>query len=151
MPVDFHKGSGSYVHSCPRPRSEHMSMGQASHPPTRGTTPCVWSVLSCPLWPCNHRTCHRLRDGAVSIGSHMQQGMEISLVPPHLGAPFPLFDTVQVRKPRSKKNGVNFPSDMAVLRTRCSTCLTPRWAQDIRLRIRICLLLLFGNLGTRLQ
>ena len=48
--------------------------------------------------------CHRQRDGTVSIGSHMQH-MEISEALPHLGAPFPLFHAVHVRKPRSKKLG----------------------------------------------
>ena len=33
----------------------------------------------------------------------MQQDMGISQAPPHLGAPFPLFEVVHVRKPRSKK------------------------------------------------
>ena len=59
--------------------------------------------------PCSHGTltaypphmCHRQRDWAVTIGigSHMQQDMGISWAPPHLGAPFPLFDAVHVRKP----------------------------------------------------
>ena len=40
VPVDFLNGSGSYVHFCPRPRSEHLSM-----------------VLSCPSWKCTHRMC----------------------------------------------------------------------------------------------
>ena len=56
-PVVFHMRLGSHVHFCPRPRSEHVSTGQASHPPTRGTRLCVSSVLSCPLWPCTHRMC----------------------------------------------------------------------------------------------
>ena len=36
--------------------------------------------------------CHRQRDWAVSIGSHMQQDMDISKAPPRLGAPIPLFE-----------------------------------------------------------
>ena len=43
-------------------------------------------------------------DGAVSIGSHMQQDMGNSEAPPHQGAPFPCLNTVHVRKPRSTKN-----------------------------------------------
>ena len=34
-----HQGSESYVHFRPRPCFEHLSVGQASHPPTRRTTP----------------------------------------------------------------------------------------------------------------
>ena len=53
--------------------------------------------------------CHRQRDGAISISSHKQQDMDISQVPPRLGAPFPWFDTVHVRKPRPKKLAIICP------------------------------------------
>ena len=89
----FTQGTLSYVHFCPRPRSEHMSMGQARDPPTLGTTLRVYPVLLCPLGPCNRRIC--------VIASETVQDMDISWAPLHLGAPFPLFDTVQIRKPRS--------------------------------------------------
>ena len=52
---------------------------------------------------------HRHRDRAVSRGSHMQQDMDISQAPPHLGAPFLLFDAVHVRKPRSNKMAIVSP------------------------------------------
>ena len=71
------------------------------------------------------------RDWAVSTGSHMQQGMDISQAPPHLGAPIPLFEFRSRQKTTTQKFGDknfgdNFPQDMAVLRTLCSACLTPR-------------------------
>ena len=47
-PVHIHKGSGS----C-----EHMSVNQACNPLTQRTTLRVCPVLSCPLWPCDHRMC----------------------------------------------------------------------------------------------
>ena len=43
------------------------------------------------------------RDGAVSMGSHMQQDMVISVATQRLGATLPLFDPVHLRKPRCKK------------------------------------------------
>ena len=60
-------------------------------PPTDAEDP----VLSCQPCLCHHRTC--------VIGSHLQQDHDISEAPSHRGAPFPLFDTVHVRKPRPKK------------------------------------------------
>ena len=92
-----HKVSGSYVHFCPRPCSEHLSMGQARNPPTHRTTIRVYPVLSCRLWPLYHRMCvSSPRDWAVSTGSHIQQDIVISKAPAHLGAQFLLSDSVNV-------------------------------------------------------
>ena len=49
------------------------------------------------------------RDWAVSVGSHMQQDMGISQAPPHPRAPFPWFDAVHFRKPRSPKLAIILP------------------------------------------
>ena len=51
-----HKGSGSYVHLCPRPCLSTCRWARlATH---RHWGPlCVSPVLSCPLWPCNRRMC----------------------------------------------------------------------------------------------
>ena len=51
------QGVGVLRSHLPTSLFEHLSMGQASHPPTWGTTLSVQSVLSCPLWPCAHRVC----------------------------------------------------------------------------------------------
>ena len=51
------QGVGVSRSRLPTSLFEHLSMGQASHPPTKGTTLSVSSVLSCPLWPCAHRMC----------------------------------------------------------------------------------------------
>ena len=62
--------------------------------------PCSYAHFD----PLDHRTCVIAKEtGPVSIGAHMQQDIGISEAPPRLGAPFPLFDTVHVRKRRSKK------------------------------------------------
>ena len=48
------------------------------------------------------------RDWAVSIGSHMQQDMDISKAPPHLDAPFALFEHHSRLKATIQKIGDNF-------------------------------------------
>ena len=104
----LHKGSGSYVHLCPRPCFDHASMGQTRNPTQRTTqvrTPCSGAHIG--LQP--PHVCHRQRDWAVSVGSHMQQNMGISQAPPHLRAPLLLFDAVYVRKQRSKKMAMLSP------------------------------------------
>ena len=103
--VLFYKGSGSHAHFRPHPCSStyrwarlathrhegpHQECSPCSHAHSgRFTTACVSSP----------------RDWAVSIGSHMQQDMDISTAPPHLGTLLPLFDPVHVRKPRCQKIG----------------------------------------------
>ena len=85
-------------------------MGQARNPPTMGTTPCVSRALRPTLAVQPPHVCHRQRDGAVSIGSHMQQDMGTFLVaPPHLGAPIPLFEYRSLQKTTIQKIGDNFP------------------------------------------
>ena len=79
-----HNCLGSYVHFCPRPCPSTSSMGQARNPSTqRDHTLCVIRALV-PTVAVQPHVCHR-RDWAVSMGSHMQQDMGISLAPPHLG------------------------------------------------------------------
>ena len=91
-PVHTHKGSGSSVDFRPRPcpgtyrwarlaTHRHGGPRSVSIPYShahfgRFTTACVSSP----------------RDWAVSIGSHMQQDMGVSIAPPHLVAPIPLFE-----------------------------------------------------------
>ena len=55
----------------------HLSMGQARNPPTLGTTLCVSRALMPTLAVKPPHVCHRHKDWAVSMGSHMQQDMDI--------------------------------------------------------------------------
>ena len=51
-----HKEVGSYVNACPRPcPSTYRWARLATH--RRIGLHCVLSVLSYPLWPCDHRMC----------------------------------------------------------------------------------------------
>ena len=58
-----------------------------------------WDRLPTPCGPCSRAHFGRLatacvsspRDWTVSIGSHMQQNIDMFKAPPHLGAPIPLF------------------------------------------------------------
>ena len=102
LPFHFHKGVGVLRSFSPTSLFEHLSVGQALNPPTQWTThtecgPCShahfgWATTACVSSQkrrCNlHRLAHAARHG-------------YSQAPPHLGTPFPLFDTVHVRKPRS--------------------------------------------------
>ena len=86
------KVSGSYVHFY------HVlvpSTYRSRNPPTHRTTLRVYPMLSCPLWPLYHRTCV-IAERLGCLHSHMQQDMDISQAPPHLGAPFLLSDSVNV-------------------------------------------------------
>ena len=76
-----------------------------SFPPSdaKDHTLCVVRALVPTLAVLPPHVCHRQRDWAVSIGSHMQQDMGVTSTPPHLDSPFPLFDAVRVRKRRSEK------------------------------------------------
>ena len=60
-----HKGSGSQFHVCPRPCLSTCRWARlATH---RHWGPlCVSPVLSCPLWPCNHRMCVIAREIGLS-------------------------------------------------------------------------------------
>ena len=84
-----HKGSGSHIHFCPRPCSSTCRWARlATH---RHWGPlCVSRALVPTLAVQPPHVCHRQRDWAVSIGSHMQQDVDISPAPPQLGAPLPL-------------------------------------------------------------
>ena len=61
-----HKVSGSYVHACPRPCVEHLSVGQAFHPPTPRDTHTLCALTPI-LAVCPPHACLRRRDWAVSI------------------------------------------------------------------------------------
>ena len=67
-PVHFHKGVGDSSSFSPMSLFEHMSMGQARKPPTSGTTQCV----------------SRARNHGISIGSRVQQDIDIAKAPPTL-------------------------------------------------------------------
>ena len=72
----------------------------------------IWNHTQCAaraLTPRPPHVCHRQKDWAVSVGSHMQQDMDFSWAPPHLGAPIPLFEYRHVRKPRPKKLAIVHP------------------------------------------
>ena len=80
VPVDFLTESGSYVHFCPRPRSD----GPGSQPTDiRNHTKCAARALVPTLAVYPWHVCHRQRHWAVSTGSHMHQDMGISMAPPH--------------------------------------------------------------------
>ena len=107
--LDCHKGLGSYVHFCPCPCSSTCRWSRLAIHRHWGPL-CVYPVLLCPLWPCNHRMfCHRQRDWAVSIRSYMQQDMDISQAPPHLGAPFALSEHRSRLKTTIQKTGDDVP------------------------------------------
>ena len=65
--------------------------GPSSQSTTHWTTHRVYPVLWCPLWPCFHHMCVIAKE-TVTIGSHMQQDIDIAKALPHLGAPIPLFE-----------------------------------------------------------
>ena len=82
-----HKGSGSYVHFCPRPCLSAIRWAMlATHRHIGPHSVCIPRART-PTLAVQPHMCHRQRE-AVSSGSHMQQDMGISLAPPHLGAPF---------------------------------------------------------------
>ena len=81
-----------------------------SFPPT-DKVDCT-PMRSCALMPTlavrPPHVCHRQRDWAVSIGSHMQLDMDIFKAPPRPGAPSPVQKTVNVRN-LELQIGDNFP------------------------------------------
>ena len=83
----------------------------------------LYPVLSCPLWPCNH---------------HTQQDKDIFKAPPHLGAPFPLFDTVQVRKPRSQKMAIICPEKWMSLASVPMRVFRPAGRHQYRITYNCC-------------
>ena len=109
------KGSGSHVNVCPRPCFEHQSMGEACNPPTQRTTPTVWSVLSCPLWPCYHRMCVM----AKGLDSHRwlahAAGHRHFSSASTSGRTVPVSKSVHVWKARYKKLEIVFPWHMVVI------------------------------------
>ena len=89
LPVHFHKGSRSHVYFCPRLCSITYRWAEDT-PPTdaEDKTLCVARALM-PLLGLVATACMSSpRDWAVSVGSHMQQDVEMSLAPPHPVAPF---------------------------------------------------------------
>ena len=73
------------------------------------------------VWPLH--VCHRQRDSAVSIGSHMQQDMDTSKAPPPLSAPWPLPETVHAGN-LDPKIGDTFSWNMAVLGACYNACFS---------------------------
>ena len=68
--------------------------------------------------------CHRQRQWAVSIGSHMQQDIDISEAPPHPGAPIPLFEYRSLLRTTIQKIGDNYSRDIVVF-CRCFNASFP--------------------------
>ena len=95
-PVHIHKDSGSYVHFCPRPCLSTCRWARlATHRHSGPHSVCI--LCSCAHFGRVTIACViAKRDWAVSVGFCRTRG--ISQEPP-----CPLFDTVHVRKPRSKK------------------------------------------------
>ena len=136
------RGRGLYIHSCPRPclctcRQARLSTHRHTGPHSM-SSPCSDTHF----WPCNHHMCVIAKElGAVLTGSHMQRNMDISYAPPRLGAPFLPFlqlETVHVSN-LGQHIGDNVPSEMAVLRTRCTPC------SNAPLGERQCLRRIFQN------
>ena len=108
----FTRMSGSDVDFCPC--FQHVPMGQPPHPSVLQITQhCAVRALMSLLAVLPPHVC-RQRDWTVSIGSHMQQDMDISRAPPHRSAPIPLFEHRSRLKTTIQKIGDNFP-----LRQRC--------------------------------
>ena len=141
MPGLLHtKGSGSHVRLCPRPcsstdrwarltshRHQRTSLRTMSVPP-----PSVWCVLSCPFTHVTAACVSSSRDWAVStLARTSQQDMVISLAPPHLGAPFLLFERF-TSDTRSLKIGDDFSSNAVVLGVCSNACFTLRRATSSR-------------------
>ena len=108
-PVDLHKGSGSHIHFCPRPCSSTCRWASlATH---RHWGPlCVYTVLSCPIWPCYHRMCVIAKETGLSPLARTCSRTWIFLRRLHILALRSLcLNTIHVRKRRSKKIGDNFP------------------------------------------
>ena len=88
VPVWSPQGVGVSHSLLPASLFEHLSMGQARSRPTQEDhILCAVRALmpQSALFP--PHVCHRQRDGAVSMGSHMQQDMGISQAPPPPRAP----------------------------------------------------------------
>ena len=84
-PFSFSQGVRGSLSLVPTSLFEHLSMGQASNPPTQRTRTVRGPCSHPPLAALPPHVCHRQRDRAASIGSHTRQDMGISLAPPHLG------------------------------------------------------------------
>ena len=98
-----------HVDFCPRSCFEHVSMGQPLHPSVHQTTQHCAVRANMPLLAVlPPHVCHRQRDLAVSLGSHMQQDIDISKAPPYRGAPMPLFEYRSRLKTTIKNIGDNF-------------------------------------------
>ena len=83
--------------------------GPSSQPTDmRNHTKCAVRALMPTLAVYPPHVCHRQRDWAVSIGSHMQQDMDISEAPPHRDAPIPMFEYRSLQKTIIPKIGDNF-------------------------------------------
>ena len=110
---------------CPCPCFEHVSMGQLPHPSVHQTTQrCAVRALMPLLALLPPHVCHRQRDWAVSMDSHMQQDIDISKAPPHLGAPIPLFEHRSRLKTTIQKIGDNFSRNTVVF-CKCSNASFP--------------------------
>ena len=135
------RGSGSYVHFSPRPCPSTDRWARLSTHRHHGSTLCARSEPSYSLWPLNHRMCVvAWRRGAVSNGSHMQQYVDTSKAPPHLGAPFSLVENVDVSNSIGKIDK-SLPSDRVVLGACCNVCFRLRWAPNrnqIKIRHGTC-------------
>ena len=74
-----YKRSGSHFHFCPRPCSRHLSMGQAATPHRHGTTSHFSPCSDASFGRVSNACVSSPKDWAVSISSHMQEDMVISL------------------------------------------------------------------------
>ena len=90
----LHKGSGVLLSLLPA-SFEHLAVSRARNRPTLGTTPlrspCSRANFTRVTTACVSSPC----DWVVSTGSHVQQDVDISYAPPHLGGPYALRETVR--------------------------------------------------------
>ena len=103
-PVHIYKGSGSYVDLCPRPcPSTYRWARLATH---RHWGPlCVYPVLLCPLWPCNHRMCVIAKEAGQSLQARTCSRTWTFLRRRHTEALRSLcLNAVHVSQPPSKKS-----------------------------------------------
>ena len=121
-------GSGSCFHFCPRPCSSTYRWTRlATH---RHWGPlCVYPVLSCPLWPCNHRMCVIAKETGLSPLARTCSRTWICLRRLHIWALRSLrLNTAHLRKPPLQKIGDNFPETWMSLVNVPMRVFRPAWA-----------------------
>ena len=109
LPVDIHKGVGGLTFIFARVLVGALVGGPGSQPTdTVDHTHSVVRALTPTLGVQPPYVCHRQRDGAVSIGSHMQQDIDNSKAPPTSRRSVPFVSHRSRQKSTFEKIGDNF-------------------------------------------